>query len=76
MQILIAILLAAPLSGANVSWNGSGDGTSWSDKKNWSGNLLPTAADHVTIALDGTYAITGTSDHLAFEGTSASDSQS
>ncbi len=32
-----------------VSWTGSGDGTSWSDKDNWSGHAVPTSADDVTI---------------------------
>ncbi len=32
-----------------VSWTGMGDGTSWSDPNNWSGNALPSSSDDVTI---------------------------
>ncbi|MBL8483215.1 MAG: DUF4347 domain-containing protein, partial [Rhodocyclaceae bacterium] len=35
---------------ANVSWDGGGDGVSWSDPLNWSNNLLPGAGDDVSIA--------------------------
>ncbi len=34
---------------AAVAWSGNGDGTSWSDPLNWSGQAIPTAADDVTI---------------------------
>jgi len=32
-----------------VSWDGGGDGTSWHDRYNWSGDALPGAADDVVI---------------------------
>jgi hypothetical protein len=37
---------------AQVSWDGDGDGTSWSDPANWSGDILPGPFDSVTIDLD------------------------
>ena len=35
---------------ANRSWDAGGDGLSWSDKNNWSGNTIPASNDVVTIA--------------------------
>jgi YD repeat-containing protein len=32
-----------------VNWDGGGDGTHWSDPLNWSSDVLPVAADDVTI---------------------------
>jgi len=37
------------MQAANVSWDGGGDGVSWSDPLNWSGNTLPGSLDNVTI---------------------------
>lgn len=34
----------------NVTWDGEGDGKSWGDPKNWSGDSLPVDTSHVTIA--------------------------
>ena len=34
----------------NVTWDGEGDGKSWGDPKNWSGDSLPVETSHVTIA--------------------------
>ena len=34
---------------STVTWNGGGNGTNWSDPLNWDGNILPGAADDVTI---------------------------
>jgi RHS repeat-associated protein len=33
-----------------VTWDGGGDGTSWTDRFNWSADALPTASDDVTIS--------------------------
>jgi hypothetical protein len=43
---------------AAVFWDGGGNGTSWEDPLNWSNNLLPTAADDVTIDVAGSPNIT------------------
>src|SRR5262249_15404127 len=37
------------LAPAMASWVGNGDGLTWGDPQNWSGNALPTAADDVII---------------------------
>ncbi|HQY88405.1 MAG TPA: hypothetical protein PK402_07085, partial [Tepidisphaeraceae bacterium] len=34
---------------ASVSWDGGGDGSSWNDQNNWSGNALPGTSDDVTL---------------------------
>ena len=34
---------------AAVSWDGGGDGTSWTDPLNWDGDAVPTISDDVTI---------------------------
>lgn len=34
---------------ANIVWDGGGDGTSWTDARNWLGDTLPGASDDVTI---------------------------
>ena len=36
---------------AAVSWDGGGNGTSWTDALNWSNNALPGAGDDVTISI-------------------------
>jgi mucin-19 len=36
---------------AAISWDGGGDGSSWNDSRNWSADVLPTAADDVAIAI-------------------------
>ena len=39
---------------ANVIWVGTaggGDGTTWTDSRNWSGNAVPTATSDVTIGV-------------------------
>ena len=38
---------------AAVSWDGGGDGTNWTDARNWSGDVLPGASDAVTIPAGG-----------------------
>ena len=38
---------------ATVSWDGGGDGTSWADPQNWSGDILPGPDDDVVIDVPG-----------------------
>ena len=38
---------------AAVTWDGGGNGIHWSDALNWSNNVLPGAADDVTIDFGG-----------------------
>jgi hypothetical protein len=44
-----------------ISWDGGGDGASWHDKNNWSGDRLPGASDEVLISVSGTPTINFTS---------------
>jgi hypothetical protein len=45
----VAVLTFVPPS--NVAyWDGGGDGTSWSDARNWSNDTLPTATNEVIIS--------------------------
>ena len=48
-----ALLLFCKISAlaASVTWTGSGDGTSWSDPANWSGNAVPDSGSDVTIGV-------------------------
>ncbi|TVS20305.1 MAG: hypothetical protein EA424_04645, partial [Planctomycetaceae bacterium] len=39
----------SPAQGIVVTWNGGGDGVSWMDPNNWSGNTLPGSADTAVI---------------------------
>ena len=39
---------------AAVSWDGGGDGTNWTDARNWAGDVLPGPADAVTIPAGST----------------------
>src|SRR3989442_12011733 len=49
---LFALFLSFPVQHAEataVTWDGGGDGSSWSDPANWSGDTLPTSTDTITI---------------------------
>ena len=41
-----------------VMWDGGGDGSSWSDTRNWSTDILPTANDDVLIDVAGNSTVT------------------
>jgi hypothetical protein len=41
------------LPNATIQWDGGGDGTSWSDKLNWTEDRLPTSIDDVLIHTTG-----------------------
>lgn len=53
----------ASLHSATVTWDAGGDGVSWHDPLNWSGNVLPGPADDVSIALTGAAVVHSTGDH-------------
>ena len=52
------LLFPSLAAAAAISWDGGGDGVSWSDAINWSGDVLPGASDDVTINVGGTATIT------------------
>ncbi len=64
---VLLILAAVPASVAKT-WDGGGDGTSWSSANNWNPNGVPTGSDNVVINAPGTtivgYEMT-VSDHFA-----------
>ena len=54
MQIRMLILsglwlLVSAFASAQVTWTGSGDGTSWNDAANWSSGIVPGAAADVVL---------------------------
>ncbi len=55
--LLVALLPVLAARADTITWTGSGDGTSWNDPANWSGNAVPGAEDDVLITNDGTYTV-------------------
>jgi len=49
--LLTALILVGALTGLaqTISWDGGGDGVSWSDPLNWSGDQLPGPTNDVVI---------------------------
>ena len=49
--VLLVFIFAVsiPAFSNSVSWDGGGDGTSWSDSLNWNPNNVPAAGDDITI---------------------------
>ena len=50
---------------ATVTWDGGGDGSSWSDPANWSGDRLPRPRDVVVIGADASINIGGKGERIA-----------
>lgn len=46
---LVFLLLKIELSASSITWDGGGDGISWSDAQNWDCNCLPNTSDDVSI---------------------------
>lgn len=63
VTILVFSLIISPTRSAQAAtktWDGGGDGTSWSDANNWSDNAIPAAADQVILdnsLVAGSYTI-------------------
>ena len=53
MVVFLLCLAGASLArpAAAVTWTGGGDGVSWSDPHDWSGNAMPSAGSDVTIGV-------------------------
>ena len=59
LTYLLGIFLSNYAYAVTRSWDGGGDGHSWEDALNWSGDMVPGAADEanfngVTVTVDGT----------------------
>jgi hypothetical protein len=55
--LVFALLALSPIaSAATKTWDGGGDGVSWTNAANWSGDTLPAAGDDVVINVAGTNA--------------------
>src|SRR4051812_29818079 len=50
---LLLVLGTTTLSAASLIWTGAGGDSSWHSPTNWSGSVVPTAGDDVTIDLAG-----------------------
>ena len=50
VALMSSLAIAGFGQAATVSWDGGGDGVSWSDPLNWSGDALPGAADAVVVS--------------------------
>jgi len=57
---LFAPFFVANAQAATVTWDGGGDGSTWSDAANWDTNSVPGADDDVVISTATTVNITGT----------------
>lgn len=53
---------------AAIHWDGGGDGSSWSDAANWSGDALPGPSDHVLIGSDASVTLGGRSQRIRIAG--------
>lgn len=51
--LLLAALFASAASAATVTWDGGGDGVSWQDPANWTGDKLPSETDEVVLTPAG-----------------------
>jgi len=48
-SLLLLLFAVASAFAAPITWDGGGDGVSWGDANNWSGNVQPSATSDVTI---------------------------
>lgn len=46
---LLVLFLFTTIGFSQKTWNGNGDGFSWHDQDNWSGNAIPALTDNVVI---------------------------
>lgn len=67
MKRLVALLFGFfcfATQSAVVTWDGGGDGGTWSDPLNWSGDAVPGSADDVTISVAGDVWITNSTGNI------------
>jgi len=58
LLLLLTIFICTSLSAQ--SWDGGGDGTSWDDAANWSGDAVPAEGATITFPDEVTASVTGT----------------
>jgi hypothetical protein len=57
-EFMLFDFFSEPEETDTVTWDGGGDGTSWHDANNWSGDVVPGAADDVLIDVPGNITVT------------------
>lgn len=60
LLLVTSILTICFFSRAQITWDGGGDGTSWSDAANWVGDIAPAATDNVLLdnsVVPGSYTV-------------------
>jgi len=55
--VYFAVHTPCSLSAATIQWDGGGDGSSWHDRLNWVGDVLPGATDDVIINVPDSNAV-------------------
>lgn len=55
--VILALLGAMPTLAGTVEWDGGGDGSSWNDAANWSGDEVPGSFDDVIIDVPGSLTV-------------------
>jgi len=69
LVVVLASILLTPggTNAATISWDGGGDGASWTDPLNWSGDVLPGTADTavLNVGADPTVTLSGPAVTLA-----------
>ncbi|MGE5107384.1 MAG: T9SS type A sorting domain-containing protein [Sphingobacteriales bacterium] len=57
---LLLVLAILKTEAATITWDGGGDGVSWSDASNWVGNVTPVSTDNVLLdnsVVNGSYIV-------------------
>jgi hypothetical protein len=65
--VALAAVAASPARAASIAWDGGGDGITWGSALNWSGDVVPTAADAVTIGPGYTVRVAATAAALSLD---------
>jgi hypothetical protein len=66
LAVLVVLVLAPTAARAAVAcdrtWDGGGDGSTWEDAANWSGDAIPTSSQHACISASATTVTVRSSD--------------
>ncbi len=55
----VTVLILCRCSAATITWDGGGDGVTWQDPANWSGNVLPGVADDAVLGAGSEVRVDG-----------------